>query len=395
MLKQKIEELAQACFLETVADRRQLHENPELSFQERQTSAYIKARLSALKIPFESKGDNGVLGWVQGARPGPGKVIALRADMDALPIREANEVAYRSRNEGVMHACGHDAHTASLIAVARIVNELKASFSGTVKFIFQPAEERIPGGARQMIREGVLKNPAPELILGQHVMPELPAGKVGFYSGNYMASTDELFIKVVGKGGHAAMPHLNTDPVVISCQLVLALQQIVSRQSDPLTPSVLSVGKIAGNGSTNVIPDEVTIEGTFRTLDERWRTEAHRRMEKLAGSLVEGMGGKCFFEIRKGYPVLHNDEALTSRTRQYAIEFLGKENVVAVDGWMAAEDFAYYAQIVPACFYRLGTGNKAKGIASALHTPTFDVEEQALITGPGLMAFLTLKSLEK
>lgn len=394
MLKQNIEKLAKELYQETVDNRRYLHENPELSFKEHNTSSFIKNRLTALNIPFESKADTGILAWVHGTHSRSDKVMALRADIDALPIHEANNTAYRSKNEGIMHACGHDVHTASLITAANIINKLKDSFSGIVKFIFQPAEERIPGGAKQMIQEGVLENPVPQFMLGQHVMPELPAGKIGFRSGNYMASTDELFIKVTGKGGHAAMPHLNIDSVAISCELVSALQQIVSRHANPLIPSVLSFGRFIANGSTNVIPDEVEIEGTFRTLDEQWRDEAHQRMKKLATSLVEGLGAQCSFEIRKGYPVLHNDEELTNEVRKYAIEFLGKENVVELDIWMAAEDFAYYSQIIPACFYRLGTGNETKGITSGLHTPTFDVDEQALKTSPGLMAYLALRLLE-
>jgi amidohydrolase len=393
MLKQYIEKLANELYRETVANRRHLHENPELSFKEYNTSAFIKKQLTELNIPFEAKADTGILAWVQGTRSSSGEVIALRADIDALPIHEANKTAYRSKNEGIMHACGHDVHTSSLIATATILNKLKDSFSGTVKFIFQPAEERIPGGARQMIGEGALENPTPRYILGQHTMPELPAGKIGIRPGYYMASTDELFIRVTGKGGHAAMPHLNIDPVTISCELISALQQIVSRQANPLIPSVLSFGRIVADGSTNVIPDKVEIEGTFRTLDEEWRAEAHRRMQKLANTLVEGMGGQCAFDIRKGYPVLNNDEQLTHQTREYAIEFLGKDQVVDLDIWMAAEDFAYYSQIIPACFYRLGTGNEAKGITSGLHTPTFDIEEEALKTGSGLMAYLALRLL--
>jgi amidohydrolase len=394
MLKEHIKQLSEALHRETVADRRYLHENPELSFKEYNTAAFIKKRLTGLNIPFESKADTGILAWVQGTRCSSSEAIALRADIDALPIYEANKAAYRSKNEGTMHACGHDVHTASLIATANIISKLKDSFSGTVKFIFQPAEERIPGGAKQMIQEGVLENPVPKYVLGQHTMPELPAGKIGIRPGNYMASTDELFIKVTGKGGHAAMPHLHTDPVAISCELVSALQQIVSRQANPLIPSVLSFGRFIADGSTNVIPDAVEIEGTFRTLDEQWRAEAHQRMRRLAETLVEGMGGTCSFEIRKGYPVLNNDEKLTNETRTHAIEFLGKDNVVDLDIWMAAEDFAYYAQVIPGCFYRLGTGNKAKGITSGLHTPTFDIEEEALKTGPGLMAYLVLKLLD-
>ncbi len=275
----------------------------------------------------------------------------------------------------------------------RILNQLKAEFSGTVKFIFQPAEEKLPGGASLMIKEGALENPRPSCIIGQHVMPELAAGKVGFRQGNYMASNDEIYITVTGKGGHAAMPHTYIDPVSITCQMITALQQIVSRQANPLIPSVLSFGKIIANGSVNVIPDMVEIEGTFRTLNEEWRMEVHRRIKKMAMSFVEGMGGTCNVEIRKGYPVLTNEEKLTAAMRHHAEDFLGKENVVDLDLWMAAEDFAFYAQQVDGCFYRLGVGNEQNGNTSALHTPTFNADEQSLKTGPALMAYLALKAL--
>lgn len=393
MLKEKIQQLAKEYLDETIANRRYLHAHPELSFKEEKTAGFIISILEKLNIPYERKAGNGVAAILKGTRSDSDRAVALRADMDALPIQEANNVTYKSKNKGIMHACGHDAHTANLITVAGMLNQLKDSFSGTVKFIFQPAEERIPGGAKQMIDEGVLQNPTPEHVLGQHVMPELPAGKVGFCSGNYMASTDELFIRVTGKGGHAAMPHLSTDPVAMSCEMISALQQIVSRRSNPLIPSVLSFGRFIANGSTNVIPDEVEIEGTFRTLDEKWRSAAHRQMKELAISLIEGMGGKCTFDIRKGYPVLNNDAGLTEVVRNHAVEFLGKDNVMDLNIWMAAEDFAYYAQVVPSCFYRLGTGNESKSILSGLHTPTFDIDEQALETGTGLMTYLTLKLL--
>lgn len=393
MLKQTIKQLAEEYFPTTVANRRFLHQHPELSFKEYHTSAFIKEKLTEFGITFKPMADTGILAWVQGTKASSKKVIALRADIDALPILEANEVSYRSKNEGVMHACGHDAHTASLITVAAILDKMKSSFSGTVKFLFQPAEERAPGGAKKMMEEGALESPIPEYVLGQHTMPELPAGKVGFRSGKYMASTDELFIKILGRGGHAAMPHLTIDPVAMSCELVSALQQIVSRQSNPLTPSVLSFGRFIANGSSNVIPDEVELEGTFRTMDEQWRTKVHERMIKMSTALVESMGGKCTFEIRKGYPVLNNNEKLTDQIKQHAVDFLGEENVVDLDLWTASEDYAYYAQIIPSCFYRLGTGNADKGISSGLHTPTFDVEEEALITGPGLMAYLAVECL--
>ena len=393
MLKDEIQKLSEAFFEETVARRRHLHENPELSFKEYNTSAFVKEQLSRLQVPFVPMADTGVVVAIQGQLPGSGQTIALRADMDALPIQEVETRTCRSKNDGVMHACGHDAHTASLLTTVQIVHALRAAISGTIKFIFQPAEERIPGGAKQMITEGVLDNPIPEFVIGQHVMPELEAGKVGFRCGKYMASSDELFIKITGKGGHAAMPHLTIDPVAIGCALITTLQQLVSRKASPLTPSVLSFGRFIANGSTNVIPDEVTIEGTFRTLDERWRCEAHDQMKKLALSLVEGMGGQCDFDLHKGYPVLVNEEGLTRQTRQLAVEYLGEEQVTDLDIWMAAEDFAYYSHRRPSCFYRLGTGNESRGITAGLHTPGFDIEESVLKTSPGLMAYMALKLL--
>ena len=393
MLKEDILRLAGEFHKEAVANRRHLHTWPELSFKEYNTSAFVADKLATWGIPFEKKGGAGIVALLTGTKEVSGKVVALRADMDALPIEEENAVSYKSQNVGVMHACGHDVHTSSLLATANILSRLKTKFSGAVKFIFQPGEEKLPGGASLMIKEGVLENPGPQAILGQHVMPELAVGRVGFRSGSYMASNDEIYITVIGKGGHAAMPHLTIDPVSITCQMITALQQIVSRQANPLIPSVLSFGKIIANGSNNVIPDKVVIEGTFRTLNEAWREEAHKRMKEMALSLVKGMGGKCTFRILKGYPVLINEEELTREMRDHAENFLGKDKVVDLDLWMAAEDFAFYSQDIPGCYYRLGVGNEAKGITSGLHTTTFDIDEQALETGSGLMAYLALKCL--
>lgn len=392
MWRTKIQELAKAISADVIANRRHLHAHPELSFEEHETAAFIASKLDALGITYKRMAGNGLVGFIKGDKTSD-RVIALRGDIDALPILEANEVPYKSKNPGVMHACGHDVHTSSLLGTARILSELKAEFGGTVKFIFQPAEEKLPGGASLMIKEGVLENPKPDAILGQHVMPLIDAGKVGFRSGKYMASTDELYVTVNGKGGHGAQPQQNIDPVLITAHILTALQQVVSRIADPRLPSVLSFGKVIANGATNVIPNEVYLEGTFRTLDEDWRKEAHLRMKKMAEGIAESMGGSCDFNIVNGYPFLINEPKLTASVREAAEAYLGKENVLDLDIWMAAEDFAYYSQVADACFYRLGTRNEGKGITASVHTPTFDVEESALETGSGLMAYLAIKQL--
>lgn len=373
--------------------RRHLHAHPELSFEEFKTAAFVDEQLKNMGIAdVQTLANTGRVATIKG-RNSEKKVVALRADMDALPIQEQNNVPYKSGNDGVMHACGHDVHTSSLLGAANILNGLKDQFEGTVKLVFQPGEEKLPGGASLMIKEGVLKNPLVNSMFGQHVMPFLPAGKVGFRSGLYMASTDEIYVTVKGKGGHGAMPHLNIDTVMITAQMLTALQQVVSRGANPTIPSVLSFGKVIANGATNVIPDEVYLEGTFRTLDEKWRKEAHQLMLKIANGVAESLGGSVEFNIMQGYPFLKNDELLTAKAKQAAIDYLGKDNVVDLDIWMAAEDFSFYSQEVPACFYRLGTRNEARGITSSVHTPTFDIDESALEVGMGLMAWQALKEL--
>ncbi|MBB6237695.1 amidohydrolase [Pedobacter sp. AK013] len=392
MIKNKIQELANNIFNDVVGYRQHIHANPELSFKEFETSLFIKDKLKKWGIEYTDCANTGVVGLIKGNQPSD-KVIALRADMDALPIHEANDKPYRSKNHGVMHACGHDVHTSSLLGTAHILNQMKDDFGGTIKLIFQPAEELLPGGASIMIKEGVLENPKPHHIVGQHVMPLIDAGKVGFRLGIYMASTDELYVTVTGKGGHGAQPHQNIDPVLIASHIIIALQQIVSRNADPRIPSVLSFGKVTANGATNIIPNEVKIEGTFRTLDENWRDEAHKRMKKMAEGIAESMGGSCDFDIHRGYPFLINEEKLTANARTFAEEFLGKENVVDLDIWMAAEDFSFYSQVTDACFYRLGTGNAAKDTQYSVHTPKFDIDEDALKISTGLMAYIALKQL--
>ncbi len=389
LIKQEASEMLS----ELVAIRRHLHMHPELSMQEKETSAFIQAKLSEYGIPFTPGiAEHGVVGLIEG-KNSEKQVIALRADMDALPILEQNRVDYCSTNPGVMHACGHDVHMTSLLGAAKILNNLKDQFEGTVKLIFQPSEERFPGGASMMIKEGVLVNPAPQKMFGQHVLPTLEAGKVGMKPGKYMASTDEVYLTVKGKGGHGATPELNVDPVLIAAHILVALQQIVSRNAPPQLPAVLSFGRFIADGRTNIIPNEVKLDGTLRTFDEKWRAEAHVKIKNMAQSIARGMGGDCKVLIDKGYPFLVNDETTTANAKAYAIEYLGEENVVDLDLRMTAEDFAYFSQKVPSCFYRLGTRNENKGIIHNLHTDRFDVDESSLEIGAGLMAWMAVRSL--
>ena len=389
----KIKDIASNLHEEIRTIRRHIHQNPELSFQEFNTQNYVWEQLDAIGITNKQKiANTGIVAIIEGKNPSK-KVVALRGDMDALPIIEANDVPYKSNNNGVMHACGHDVHTSCLLGAAKIINQLKGEFEGTVKLVFQPGEEKLPGGASVMIKEGVLKNPEVTNIIGQHVMPLLPVGKVGFRKGLYMASTDEIYMTIRGKGGHGAQPHQNIDPIVAMAQVITALQQVVSRVASPIIPSVLSFGKVIANGATNIIPNEVYLEGTFRTLDEEWRAKAHKSIVKIAKGVSESLGCQCDIEIRKGYPFLKNNPELTQTAIDNAINYMGAENVVDLDIWMAAEDFSYYSQELPACFYRLGTRNDAKNISSHVHTPTFDIDEDALPIGMGLMAWLAISEL--
>ena len=351
-----IKTLARQYAPDVVTTRRHLHAHPELSFHEHETARFVANELTAIGlVPQEGVAGTGVVALIEGTKTnGDGKTVGLRADMDALPIREVNDVPYKSTVAGVMHACGHDAHTASLLGCARILYTLRDEFSGTVKLVFQPAEEKAPGGASLMIREGVLENPAPVSMIGQHVAPNIPVGKIGFREGMYMASTDELYLTVRGKGGHAAQPSSLVDPVLIASHIVVAMQQIISRNCPPASPSVLSFGRFIADGVTNVIPNEVTLEGTFRCMNEDWREEGLRRMKKLAEGMAEAMGGTCEFTRVKGYPFLQNHPALTRRLRAETVEYIGQENVIDLDLWMAGEDFAFYSQVVDSCFYQIG-----------------------------------------
>ena len=389
----KIKKLSKEFLPEIIRIRRYIHQHPELSFNEIKTSEFIQTELNKIGIPFTAGHvKTGIIGTIEGKDP-QSKTILLRADIDALPIQEENDVEYKSMADGVMHACGHDAHSASLLGAALILNQLKNDFSGTIKLLFQPAEEKLPGGAKLLIDEGVIKEINPNCCIAQHVYPELPAGKVGFKKGIYMASADEIYVTVNGKGGHAALPHQLIDPVLISAQILVGLQQIISRSNNPITPSVLSFGYLEAKGATNVIPDKVFMKGTFRTFDENWREEAHVKMVKMATSIAESMGGTCDFEIKKGYPFLINNETITSVSIDAAQMYLGTENVIPLDLRMTAEDFAYLSHEYPSCFYRIGTSNKNK--YSNLHTSTFDIDESALEIGAGLLSFIAIQQLFK
>ena len=389
----RIKALAKGYLEEIVSIRRHLHAHPELSKQEAETAAFISSRLTEWNIPHQTGiAGHGILAMIEGELPGK-KVIALRADMDALPIREENKFEYASVNEGIMHACGHDVHMASLLGTAKILKTLANELKGTVKLIFQPSEEVYPGGALPMIQAGVLENPRPDLIIGQHVFPELPAGKIGLSHGFCMASTDEVHLTVTGKGGHAATPQKVIDPVLIGAHIIVALQQIVSRNALPTTPTVLSFGRFIADGMANIIPGQVKISGTMRTFDEDWRKEIKEKIRKIAVSIAEGMGGTCDVFIDPGYPAVFNDHGLTQRIISYAKDYLGQDNVENMERRMTAEDFSYFAMEVPGCFYRLGVMNEARGITSNLHTPTFDADEVSLETGMGTMAWIVFNEL--
>lgn len=391
--KERIKELASAYAEDTIAIRRHIHAHPELSYEEYETARYVADQLRKIGLdPVEGVAETGVTAMIEGKNP-DSKVIALRADMDALPIVETNDVPYKSKKEGIMHACGHDAHTASLLGVARILYDIKDEFEGSVKLVFQPGEEKNPGGASLMIKDGVLENPRPAHMIGQHVLPYIPTGKIGFREGMYMASADEIYLTVKGKSGHAALPDKVIDPILIASHIVVALQQVVSRNADPKTPTVLSFGAINGGTATNIIPEEVKLKGTFRALNEVWRFEAHKRIRKIAESLAEGMGGSCDVDISVGYPFLTNDPATTQVARKATEEYIGAENIVDLSLWMGAEDFAFYSHEVPSCFYRLGTGNEAKGTTYGAHTPMFNVDEDALELSIGLMAWIAVNEL--
>ncbi|MEX0813269.1 MAG: M20 family metallopeptidase [Chitinophagales bacterium] len=391
----EIKTLSKKIFPEVLAFREDMHMHPELAFNENRTSQKVTEKLDEWGIPYKSGvAKTGIVAYLKGKNP-ESRTIALRGDMDALPIEEKNDVPYKSKTKGLMHACGHDVHTSSLLGTAWILNELKDEWSGTIKLFFQPSEEKLPGGASVMIKEGVMENPKVEHIFGQHVYPELPAGQIGMRPGSYMASADEVYLEVVGKGGHGALPHYNIDPIIATAQFLITVQQVISRNAPPVVPTVLSFGKInSDGGATNVIPEKVHVEGTFRTFDEEWREKAHERIREVAKGIELATGATFNLEIRRGYPFVYNDEELTEKAMQWAKDFWGAENVHELEMRMTAEDFAYFSQKAPALFYRLGVGNPEKGISYPVHSPHFDIDKKALEQSPGWMAYLALKDLE-
>ena len=387
MLLDKIKTLAAQHQAENIAIRRHLHAHPELSYQEFETSKYVQAKLTAIGIPFTVIATTGVLGIIEGKNPSK-RVIALRADMDALPIIEENKIDYKSNMDGVMHACGHDVHTTILLGAAKILWTLKDEFEGTIKLLFQPGEEKNPGGATYMIRDGALENPKPHGIVGLHVHPGLNEGKLSFRKGRVMASADELYISIKGPGGHAATPHQTVDTILVAAQLIQSLQTIISRNRNPQNPSVLSICSIHGGNTTNVIPSEVKLMGTFRAMDEVWRFKAHELMLEQAKGIALATGAEIDFKVDVGYPTVDNEPMITEAAWRLADQYMGKDNVEETEKRMGAEDFGYYSQVIPGCFFRLGVRNESMGIVHNVHTPHFNIDEAAIQQGVGMMAWL-------
>lgn len=376
---------------EIIDIRRHLHKHPELSFKEYKTSSYIKSILKKWEISFQDNiANTGLVAFIKGKNSSE-SCVAVRADMDALPIVEENKVNYSSVHNGVMHACGHDVHTASVLGAIKILNELKDQWKGTIKFIFQPAEERLPGGAKAMIEQGVLESPYVQKVLAQHVFPDLEVGKVGFKPGRYMAAIDGISIVVKGKGGHAAIPEQYNNPIVAASDLILSLQSLFNEDSE--IPSVFAIGFVSAEGASNIIPETVSLEGTFRSVDSKMRKDSHVRISEKVKYIESKYSLEIELKINKGYPFLENDIHLTQNCMQFAKEYLGEENVVELPVRMTSEDFAYFTKERPSCFYRLGTRNEKKGIVHGLHTSRFDIDEDAIKLSIGLMSFLLLQNL--
>jgi amidohydrolase len=390
-LKQLIRSLTNEKFDKIISHRRHIHQYPELSFEEHNTSAYIISQLKELGILYrQGFAGTGIVAIIEGRRRG--KIVALRADMDALPITEETGLSFASEHHGVMHACGHDAHIAALLGAAEVLLKIRDKWDGTVILLFQPGEEKFPGGASLMLKEGALDNPRPDLIIGQHVLPEMPAGHVGFKPGMYMASGDEVYLTIKGQGGHAALPHTLNDTILIAANIIVSLQQIVARMVPACIPTVLSFGRIEGLGATNIIPKKVEVAGTLRTMNEEWREKIKDRIREMAGGIAKSMGAECIVDIKDGYPVVHNHEQFTNEAANYARDFLDRSSVEEMDIRMTAEDFGYYTHQFPSVFYRFGVG-QTSCTTGTLHTSKLNINEEGLRYATGLLTWLTVKFL--
>lgn len=395
-MKQLIKVKSDAYFDEVVAIRRQLHQHPELSFCEKETAELIKRVLASKNIEYQSDiAGNGVVATITGNSKlqTSNFKLALRADLDALPIQESSDLPFRSVNDGVMHACGHDAHTAMLLGITMILNDLRDKFSGTVKLIFQPGEEKLPGGASLMIKEGVIDDV--DMIIAQHVYPDLPCGEVGFHAGAYMASSDEVNITVKGRGGHAAKPAERDNTLLAAAKIVSELSKLYSEKDINACKSngLLTFGSFVADGTYNVVPSEVNLKGTMRTFDENKRKLLKDNILKISNEIAAEFGCKAEVFIEQGYPSLQNDVKLTEKCAAFAKDYLGDSMVKELPQLMTAEDFAWYSQKVPACFYRLGTANPSKGIDSKQHTANFNIDEESMKIGMETMTYLTLNLL--
>ncbi|MDR1518407.1 MAG: amidohydrolase [Dysgonamonadaceae bacterium] len=383
-LRREIEEL----FPEIAAHYRYLHQYPELSYQEENTSRYVAEFLDTEGIPYRKNiGGHGIMATIEGEKPGGGKTVAFVADMDALPVREKNDVPFKSRTEGVMHACGHDSHTASLMGAAKLINAHRADFGGTLLLVFQPGEEKSPGGADLMLKDGLFDGCRPDIVVKQHAYMDLPAGRVAFQTGTVMASADEVHLVVRGQGGHGALPHELNDTVLAASNIIVAMQQIVSRRRNPFNPMVLSFGKFIADGATNVIPDEVTLAGSLRCMDEAERRKMLAIIPRIARSTAEAYGCTCDVDLPDGYPCTLSHEDVTARVREMAVDFLGEAKVSDYPARMTAEDFGFFTQSYRCCFYRFGASPEGK-TTGKLHSPTFLIDEKALKTAAGLFAYI-------
>jgi len=397
ILATRVREAAQRLYPDIAAVRRHLHMHPELSYQEFRTTAFIKEYLAKLGIePEPQLLETGVVAVLRGSgtpESGERKTVALRADIDALPLQEENSHDFCSTEAGCMHACGHDMHTAMLLGAASVLSDMKDELNGDVLLIFQPAEEKAPGGAKPMIEAGLLKRYNPSAIFAQHCFSSVRSGSVAMCKGGFMAAADELYITVHGQGGHASAPHKTRDPILASAHIITALQHLVSRVAPPHEPAVLSIASINGGHATNIIPGKVTMQGTMRTMNEELRSLLHERFEKTVKQVAEAFEVRAEVEIRTGYPVLNNDPAMTDLAWDVAKEYLGEDKVHNSAPLMTAEDFAYFLRECPGSFWQLGTGLDDDGPDNLLHSPTFNPDEQSLETGVGMMSYLALRYL--